>query len=168
MRLCVTDGGYLKASRIVLATGHSSRALFEELLAAGVTLTAKHFAMGFRIEHPQVTAAGAGLGLAIQIPTTCCAFDLLYISYQVCLLSVFRGLSMSCSTVLKAPQQSSEAKVNFTFILTSAAQQDLSPGTACEILQNLATPPGFSGCLLLWLQDPSLWRTTGWLPRSQR
>lgn len=121
----------------MLATGHSSRALFQELLAAGVTLTAKHFAMGFRIEHPQVTAAGAGLGLAIQFSTTCRAFDLLYVSYQVCLLSVFRSLSMSCSTVLKAPRQSSEAKVSFTFILPSAAQQAL---VAWHCLRDLAEP----------------------------
>jgi hypothetical protein len=41
----------------VLATGHSSRALMQELAAAGVSLLAKPFAMGFRVEHPQVPAA---------------------------------------------------------------------------------------------------------------
>lgn len=41
----------------MLATGHSSRALMQELAAAGVSLLAKPFAMGFRVEHPQVPAA---------------------------------------------------------------------------------------------------------------
>lgn len=47
------DGGYVRTSQVVLATGHSSRSLFQELAHAGVSLTAKPFAMGFRVEHPQ-------------------------------------------------------------------------------------------------------------------
>ena len=46
-------GEYQRAAAVVLATGHSSRSLFEELLAAGVAVAPKPFAMGFRIEHPQ-------------------------------------------------------------------------------------------------------------------
>lgn len=65
---CTAGGEYQRASRVVLATGHSSRGLFEELLAAGVTLTAKHFAMGFRIEHPQVRAQSALTGY--DLPAT--------------------------------------------------------------------------------------------------
>jgi uncharacterized FAD-dependent dehydrogenase len=53
----VSGGGYQDASAVVLATGHSSRALMQELAAAGVSLLAKPFAMGFRVEHPQVPAA---------------------------------------------------------------------------------------------------------------
>jgi len=38
---------------VVLATGHSARDVFDLLLAAGVTLVPKPFALGVRIEHPQ-------------------------------------------------------------------------------------------------------------------
>ena len=38
---------------MVLATGHSSRALFEQLSNDGVLLEFQSFASGFRIEHPQ-------------------------------------------------------------------------------------------------------------------
>eukprot|EP00804_Cyclotella_cryptica_P008136 CCRYP_004616-RC/>CCRYP_004616-RC protein AED:0.05 eAED:0.05 QI:123/0.62/0.77/1/0.37/0.44/9/2114/748 len=38
---------------VVLATGHSARDVYQELHASGVTLEAKGFAVGFRIEHPQ-------------------------------------------------------------------------------------------------------------------
>ena len=53
-------GGYQHASAVVLANGHSSRALMQELAAAGVSLMPKPFAMGFRVEHPQVPAACMG------------------------------------------------------------------------------------------------------------
>lgn len=53
-------GGYQHASAVVLATGHSSRALMQELATAGVSLMPKPFAMGFRVEHPQVPAACMG------------------------------------------------------------------------------------------------------------
>lgn len=53
-------GSYQHASAVVLATGHSSRALMQELAAAGVSLVPKPFAMGFRVEHPQVPAACMG------------------------------------------------------------------------------------------------------------
>lgn len=43
----------LPASRVVLAVGHSSRAMYTALLAGGVALTPKPFALGFRVEHPQ-------------------------------------------------------------------------------------------------------------------
>jgi uncharacterized FAD-dependent dehydrogenase len=40
--------------QVVLAVGHSARALYEQLHRDGVRMEAKPFAMGFRIEHPQV------------------------------------------------------------------------------------------------------------------
>jgi uncharacterized protein len=59
-RMMLAGGGYQPASAVVLATGHSSRALFQELAAAGVSLVPKPFAMGFRVEHPQVTRSAGG------------------------------------------------------------------------------------------------------------
>ncbi|AKF10218.1 NAD(P)/FAD-dependent oxidoreductase [Sandaracinus amylolyticus] len=47
------DGRELGADAVVMATGHSARDVFELLLRAGVTLEAKPFALGVRIEHPQ-------------------------------------------------------------------------------------------------------------------
>lgn len=43
----------LSASRIILAPGHSSRRLTEVLYRQGVAISAKPFAVGVRIEHPQ-------------------------------------------------------------------------------------------------------------------
>ena len=37
----------------MLALGHSARDTMDMLLARGVAMTRKHFAMGVRIEHPQ-------------------------------------------------------------------------------------------------------------------
>ena len=39
---------------VVLATGHSARDVYYELHKSGVELEAKGFAVGFRVEHPQV------------------------------------------------------------------------------------------------------------------
>ena len=39
---------------VVLATGHSARDVYYELSKSGVELEAKGFAVGFRVEHPQV------------------------------------------------------------------------------------------------------------------
>jgi uncharacterized FAD-dependent dehydrogenase len=49
----LADGTELLADAVVLATGHSARDVYELLLEAGVTLEAKPFAVGVRIEHPQ-------------------------------------------------------------------------------------------------------------------
>jgi len=38
---------------VVVATGHSARDMYDVLVESGVTLEAKPFAMGVRIEHPQ-------------------------------------------------------------------------------------------------------------------
>jgi len=47
------DGSTLDTTRVVLATGHSARDVFEMLLAAGITIERKDFALGVRVEHPQ-------------------------------------------------------------------------------------------------------------------
>ena len=47
------DGKEYRARRVILATGHSARDVYEMLQAAGGELEAKGFAMGVRVEHPQ-------------------------------------------------------------------------------------------------------------------
>ena len=47
------DGKEYRASRIILATGHSARDVYEMLAGMGGALEAKGFAMGVRVEHPQ-------------------------------------------------------------------------------------------------------------------
>ena len=47
------DGKEFCASRVILATGHSARDVYEMLAKAGGALEAKGFAMGVRVEHPQ-------------------------------------------------------------------------------------------------------------------
>ncbi|PNH07405.1 hypothetical protein TSOC_006143 [Tetrabaena socialis] len=49
----LAGGEELRASAVVLAVGHSARPLYRTLAAEGVALSAKPFALGFRIEHPQ-------------------------------------------------------------------------------------------------------------------
>ncbi len=57
------QGGYsLPCDTLVLAPGHSARDTFELLLAAGVPLEAKPFAMGVRIEHSQAAISRTQYG----------------------------------------------------------------------------------------------------------
>ncbi len=48
-----TRDGQQFAGPVILATGHSARDVYRMLKAQGITLEAKSFAMGVRIEHPQ-------------------------------------------------------------------------------------------------------------------
>ena len=48
-----SNNGILLGDSVVLATGHSARDVYEQLHAVGVSLEAKGFAVGFRVEHPQ-------------------------------------------------------------------------------------------------------------------
>lgn len=54
-RLCavVTDTEEIPADRLILATGHSARALFQTLYERGAELRRKPFSIGVRCEHPQ-------------------------------------------------------------------------------------------------------------------
>ena len=49
----LADGKIVKTNHAILAIGHSARDTFSELYDKGVTITAKPFAVGVRIEHPQ-------------------------------------------------------------------------------------------------------------------
>jgi len=51
--LHVQDGGFIEASHVVMAVGHSARPTFEMLHRRGVHVEAKPFSVGVRIEHPQ-------------------------------------------------------------------------------------------------------------------
>ena len=47
------DGRTFRTRRVILATGHSARDIYEMLYNAGGALEAKGFALGVRVEHPQ-------------------------------------------------------------------------------------------------------------------
>ncbi len=49
----LADGKDINAKAVILATGHSAHDIYELLDKKGVTLEAKGFAMGVRVEHPQ-------------------------------------------------------------------------------------------------------------------
>ena len=49
----VNHGVPLPADAVILATGHSARDIFELLYAHQITIEAKPFALGVRVEHPQ-------------------------------------------------------------------------------------------------------------------
>jgi uncharacterized FAD-dependent dehydrogenase len=54
----LADGATLDAACVILATGHSARDTFETLLAQGVPMEPKAFAVGVRAEHPQALIDG--------------------------------------------------------------------------------------------------------------
>jgi uncharacterized FAD-dependent dehydrogenase len=49
----LVDGGEVPATRLILATGHSARDVFELLAARAIRIERKDFALGIRLEHPQ-------------------------------------------------------------------------------------------------------------------
>ena len=51
--LVLTTGEKIATEQAILAIGHSARDTFSELYADGVKMTAKPFAVGVRVEHPQ-------------------------------------------------------------------------------------------------------------------
>jgi uncharacterized FAD-dependent dehydrogenase len=58
----LADGSEVRASRVVLAVGHSARDVYMMLRRHGAPMTPKPFAMGFRIEHPQALIDAAQYG----------------------------------------------------------------------------------------------------------
>ncbi|MBQ4914764.1 FAD-binding protein [Maribacter sp. MMG018] len=51
--IILENGNELPVQRVILATGHSARDIFYLLNSKKITLEAKSFAMGVRVEHPQ-------------------------------------------------------------------------------------------------------------------
>ncbi len=49
----IQDGTRINAQKVILATGHSARDIFEMLNRQGVEVELKPFAIGVRVEHPQ-------------------------------------------------------------------------------------------------------------------
>lgn len=47
------DGSSINAKKLILATGHSARDIFELLYKKQIVIEAKPFALGVRVEHPQ-------------------------------------------------------------------------------------------------------------------
>ncbi len=64
----LADGCELAADRVVLATGHSARDVYDLLTRLGVGLASKPFAVGVRIEHPQALIDGIQYGRAAGHP----------------------------------------------------------------------------------------------------
>ena len=52
-RLDCANGESYRSEKVILATGHSARDVYEMLQARGGELEAKGFALGVRVEHPQ-------------------------------------------------------------------------------------------------------------------
>ncbi|MEY3055844.1 MAG: hypothetical protein RLZZ614_371 [Bacteroidota bacterium] len=51
--IITADGDRLKAAAYILATGHSARDIFTLLFEKNISIEAKPFALGVRVEHPQ-------------------------------------------------------------------------------------------------------------------
>src|SRR5262249_46580526 len=56
VRGVMTSSGYVAASVVLLATGHSARDVYRLLLDRGVPMVPKPFQMGVRVEQPQEAA----------------------------------------------------------------------------------------------------------------
>jgi hypothetical protein len=54
VKVCCTNGMEFETETVILAIGHSARDTFAALQDAGLPMTAKNFAVGFRVEHPQI------------------------------------------------------------------------------------------------------------------
>jgi uncharacterized FAD-dependent dehydrogenase len=66
--LTLASGEELRADHVVLALGHSARDTFTMLHERGVSMQAKPFSVGFRIEHPQGVIDRARFGAAAGNP----------------------------------------------------------------------------------------------------
>jgi uncharacterized protein len=64
MRGLMTSSGYIPASVVVLAIGHSARDTYEMLFRRGVAMVPKPFQIGLRIEQPQEQVNRAQYGAA--------------------------------------------------------------------------------------------------------
>jgi uncharacterized protein len=84
------SGRELAADAVVLAVGHSARALYERLAALGVAMEAKPFAVGARIEHPQPLIDRIQYGRAAGHPKLPPAF------YHVTAQAAGRGVYSFC------------------------------------------------------------------------
>jgi uncharacterized FAD-dependent dehydrogenase len=61
-----TAGGFIPASVVVLAVGHSARDTFEMLVRRGVPMSQKAFQFGVRVEHPQAVVNEVQYGPAFR------------------------------------------------------------------------------------------------------
>ncbi|RXF67846.1 NAD(P)/FAD-dependent oxidoreductase [Arcticibacter tournemirensis] len=62
------DGNVFMAEALILATGHSARDVFRLLRRQGLSIEAKSFALGVRIEHPQSIIDQAQYHCAVRDP----------------------------------------------------------------------------------------------------
>ena len=76
--LQLADGGRLEATAAVLATGHSARDVWLGLQAAGLPLSCRPFAVGFRVEHPQALIDAARYGREPPCPLPAADYRLAY------------------------------------------------------------------------------------------
>jgi len=60
--LRLRNGQELETGRVIMATGHSARDLYQTLRRQGVAMDAKPFALGVRVEHPQALINTIQLG----------------------------------------------------------------------------------------------------------
>ena len=64
----VEHGSVIKCSATILATGHSASDIFRLLNDKGIAITAKPFALGVRIEHPQALVDSAQYHTEVRDP----------------------------------------------------------------------------------------------------
>jgi uncharacterized FAD-dependent dehydrogenase len=108
--LHLKDGDFVPAQQAIVCTGHSARDVWESLLAAGLPLETRPFAMGFRIEHPQALINAARYGAHAS------QTDLPAADYRLVHQEADRGVWSFCmcpgGVVVTTPTQAGELCIN--------------------------------------------------------
>ena len=138
------DNSELSARIVVVATGHSARDVFGMLSEAGVSLEAKAFALGVRIEHPQALINRIQYGSAAEHPALPSA------AYRVATDVSGRGVFSFCMCpggfVVPAATEPDEVVVN-GMSLSRRASRHANSGLVVAIEPADVRAAGYEGAL---------------------
>jgi uncharacterized FAD-dependent dehydrogenase len=103
-------GETIEASDVILAAGHSARDMYRRLVASGVEVRSKEFAVGFRIEHPQALIDSLQYGAMADHPALPAAY------YELKAQVGTRGVYSFCmcpgGSIVPTPTEEGEVCVN--------------------------------------------------------
>lgn len=92
----IADGQVINCNKLILATGHSARDIFELLEARKILIEAKPFALGVRIEHPQALIDIIQYRMSAQNTVVNLAKELPPASYSLVAQEEGRGVFSFC------------------------------------------------------------------------
>lgn len=129
--LVLADGTEIEATHVIFAVGHSARDTFEMLHEMGITLHAKPFSIGVRIEHPQSLIDKQRFGAQAGHPLLGAA------DYKLAYHSVQRGAYSFCmcpgGTVVAATSEKGQVVTN-GMSQYSRAERNANSGLVVEVI----------------------------------